>query len=200
MGYKYDFYRSPVPKSSNRKETYHARVVSSGTVDAREIAERIHSASSATVGDVLLVMDQLVEQIIFQLSRGMRVSIPGLGVFELTLENRPVASPREIRSESIRVKSVILRPDRNMKSALSKFTAVRTEVKNHSRTVSDAEIDALLTGYFMEHEYLTSRDFRSLCRLTESTAIRRLRRLRSEGKIKATGHPRFPLYIKGDAL
>ncbi|MDR0537319.1 MAG: HU family DNA-binding protein [Tannerellaceae bacterium] len=200
MGYKYDFYRSPVPKGSGRQETYHARVVPSGTIEVRELAELIQSASSATVGDVMLVVEQLVEQIIFQLSRGMRVSISGLGVFELTLENRPVTSPKEIRSESIRVRSVVLRPDKDMKRALSKFTAVRSEVKNHSRSVTDAEVEGILRRYFEEHDFLTSKEFRGLCGFTESTASRRLRRLRAEEKLKATGHLRSPLYLKGDKL
>jgi len=195
MGYQYEFYRSPVPQGSEREERLHARVVPSGTIHLRGLAEVIQAGSTATVGDVMLVVGQLVEHVREQLGKGMRVHIDGLGYLELTLKCRPVQKSGEIRSESIHVKSISLRPDSEMKSALATFKAVRSKVKRHSALLSDEEIDKRLRDFFENNPFMTSRDFSALCGFTKTTAARRLQKLVAEGKLQWSGHMRSPLYM-----
>ena len=42
MAAKYDFYKTPVSKDSMKRPRFHARIVSSGTIDTDDLAKRIH--------------------------------------------------------------------------------------------------------------------------------------------------------------
>ena len=40
MAAKYDFYKTPVSKDSTKRPRFHARIVSSGTIDTDDLANR----------------------------------------------------------------------------------------------------------------------------------------------------------------
>ena len=44
MAAKYDFYKTPVSKDSMKRPRFHARIVSSGTIDTDDLAKRIRHA------------------------------------------------------------------------------------------------------------------------------------------------------------
>ena len=48
MAAKYDFYKTPVSKDSTKRPRFHARIVSSGTIDTDDLAKRIHGPVSYT--------------------------------------------------------------------------------------------------------------------------------------------------------
>jgi predicted histone-like DNA-binding protein len=190
----YDYYKNPIPKDTNRKQRLHARAVTSETVDLETMAENLQHRSTVTTGDVKAVVTLLCQEMVNQLSSGNRVHIDGLGFFHLTLTCPPVRTPNEKRAESVKVKSVAFRPDIQFKEEIKSLKVKRVEEKNHSKDYSDAEIEERLAAYFLTHPYIKSREFQALCGLTSSTATRRLRNLVASGKLKTTGHPKFPLY------
>ena len=49
MAAKYDFYKTPVSKDSTKRPRFHARIVSSGTIDTDDLAKRIHGHIGGTV-------------------------------------------------------------------------------------------------------------------------------------------------------
>jgi len=200
MGLRYDFYENPLPKGSNRKPRLHTRVVTGSTTTTDEIATRIHDASSLTVGDVKASLLSLIEVMANELASGRRVHLEGLGYFQLTLSSPSVKSPKEIRAESIRVKSVAFRAETSFKKRFLNIPLERVREKRHSNRYSEIEIDGLLTSHFLDNTYITSRKFQTLCGFTESTAKRRLRQLIANGKLRKTGHRQFPLYepVKGN--
>jgi predicted histone-like DNA-binding protein len=200
MALNYDFYRNPVPGNSGREPRLHARAVTSGTITTGQIAESICQSSSATRGDVQLVVTQLVEETRKWLSLGYRVHIEGLGYLSVTLAAPPVRTSREIRAESIRVKSVKLRPDMEMKQALAHFSIAKAQVKRHSKPHTSEEIDAGLQQYFASHPSMSSAGFLRLFAFTRTTGMRRLRQLVESGKLIKSGHPSFPLYLPGENL
>ncbi len=194
MGIHYDFYENPPKKDSNRKPRLHARVVAGGTVGTDYIGGLIHDMSTLTKGDVNAVLTMFREQLIDQLSFGHRVHWEGVGYFELSLSCPPIRSPREIRAESIHVKNIVFRPEKSLKKEFRKLPMTRVRRKNHSNRYSDIEVDGLLTGHFLDNPHITSMEFRRLCGFTQATALRRLRKLIAAGKLRKTGHARFPLY------
>jgi len=195
MGLEYDFYQNPIPPGSNRKPRLHARVVTNGTVTTDELAEIIHDSSTLTTGDVKGVLEMLSHTLLRMLSYGKRVHLTGLGYFQLTLECPPVKTEKDIRAESIKVRSVVFRAEESLKDKARHISLKRVRRKNKSRSYSDIEIDALLTGHFMDNEHITASGFRSLCSLRPATAGRRLRRLVESGKLKPLGRRNSSIYI-----
>lgn len=195
MTAEYDFYSNPIPRASNRKPRLHARIVTSGTIDTEDLAKEIHSRSTLTIGDIQATLVSLSNAITLHLQEGDRIHIKGLGYLQMTLQCPPVKSPKEIRAESIKFKSIAFRPEIALKKALKSTTFVRTTRKNHSNKYSEIEVDGLLTGHFLDHTYISREEFQYLCGFTKGTANRRLAKLIQDGKLKKEGLYRFPVYV-----
>lgn len=176
MGIKYDLYRSP-SISDKDPGKMHARVVSRHTTDTNTIIKQIEYASSLTEADVISALNALTQVMKHELENGNRVHLDGLGYFYLTLSCPPVDSPKEIRAESVKVKTLAFRPEVKLKKHLKGAKLQRVTIKNHSASISESDIDQILVDYFKENTYLTRRKFQELCGFTDSTAARRLKML-----------------------
>ncbi len=198
MGLPYDFYENPPRKDSNKKRL-HARVVPAGTMGMDEITRFIESSSSLTSGDVKATLTSLVDLMVRELSYGWRIHLEGLGYFELTLSCPSVRSPKEIRAESIHIKSIIFRPEAELKKKFKTVPVERVRRKNHSLKYSGIEIDGILTTHFMDHPYITARQLQRICGYTRTTAHRRIKQLIADGKLQKSEHHRT-LYepVKGN--
>jgi predicted histone-like DNA-binding protein len=194
MGLNYDFYENPQSKGGEQKKILHARVVSSGCMTTDALARTIEEASSLTVGDVKSVLMALTQIMQSRLADGWRIHLDGLGYFQLTLSCPSVSSSKEIRAESIRVKSIVFRPETDFKNSFKTVHPVRTPVKKHSKQQTEQEIEKILTAYFEENPYLTGPQFGTLCGFTHSTAARRLKQLVESGKLKKISLCGQPLY------
>ena len=86
MAAKYDFYKTPVSKDSTKRPRFHARIVSSGTIDTDDLAKRIHGRCTVTPADVAAVLISLSEVTAEYLREGKRVHIDGLGYLQVTLQ------------------------------------------------------------------------------------------------------------------
>lgn len=195
MSAEYDFYKNPIPAGSNRKPRLHARIVTRGTTDTEKLAEDVHSRCSLSTADVMAALVSLSEIIVERLQEGERIHIKGLGYFQMTVKCPPVKTEKEIRAESIRFKSVAFRPEAELKKELNNTQFVRARYKSHSSKYSEIEVDGLLTGYFLKHDYILRVEFQRLCGFTKGTANRRLAELIKAGKLKKEGLYRFPIYV-----
>ncbi|GCB34222.1 hypothetical protein KGMB02408_11670 [Bacteroides faecalis] len=63
------------------------------------------------------------------------------------------------------------------------------------KQLTNEEIDQRLTKYFKTHQFMRRCDFQSLCGMARSTAMRHIRRLREEGKLKNEGGVMQPIYV-----
>jgi predicted histone-like DNA-binding protein len=194
MGLFYDFYQNPPEEGSDKKPKLHARVVPSGTIDSDEIAKEIHEMSTLTTGEVQAALSLFAERLIYHLSHSQRVHWKNVGYFEFALSCPPVSSTKEIRAESIHPKTLVFRPEKEVKEKIKHIPLTRTPEKRHSRHYSEAEIDELLATHFTSYPHITSREFRQLCGFARTTASRHLKRLITEGKLQTIGHNRSPLY------
>ena len=170
MAAKYDFYKTPVSKDSMKRPRFHARIVSSGTIDTDDLAKRIHGRCTVTPADVAAVLISLSEVAAEYLREGKRGHIDGF-------------------------KSVAFRPEVELKDSLKTMTLERAKYKSHSRQLGPERIDQLLASYFAEHEYMTRVAFQRLCGLTSSTASRRLHQFVEAGKLRDIGTRHQSLYV-----
>jgi predicted histone-like DNA-binding protein len=194
MSLRYDFYENPVSKDSNERPKLHARVVTNGTMNIDQLAQFIHEVCTLSTADVKASLTALIEVMADELASGRRIHLDGFGYFNLTLSSPPIDSPKEIRAESIHVRSVAFRAEESFKKRFKSIPLKRTKEKKHSRRYSATEIDDLLANYFRNHAHITRREFCSLCGFTAPTGKRHLHRLVAGGKLRNTGYRNFSLY------
>lgn len=198
MPANYEFYKNPRNKFSEGEETYHARIVPSGTVDIKRLAEEIQQYSSLSTADVKAVLEMLVIVASHNLSYGSTVKLDGLGTLQMTLNCPKVTDTKEIHAQSVKFKSVTFRPAKDLKNKLktTKFYHVQENVKSYSHT--DEEIEARLIHYYNRKPTMTRYDFQRLCGFTRTTAIRYIRELTKAGKIINVASKNNPVYVKGN--
>ena len=109
MAAKYDFYKTPFSKDSMKRPLFHARIVSSCSIDTDDLAKRIHGRCTVTPADVAAVLISLSEVTAEYLREGKRVHIDGLGYLQVTLQCKAVHSTHALRAESNRFNSVAFR-------------------------------------------------------------------------------------------
>lgn len=191
----FDFYVSPSDSGKGEKEKYHARVVRSHTVQIDDIVNNISKRCTLSKGDIRAVLDELGDEIVYNLCEGNRVYLPGIGYFYLSLSTPKEADPKTTRSQSIGIKAVEFRADSILKNNLESHARFeRSDIKVHSSRLDSYEIDALLEDYFHKNEFLTRIKFEKLCGFTKTTAQRHLQRLMDEGRLVNVNTRHNPIY------
>lgn len=104
------------PLDQEHKQRY-ATSVNAGKIDTRMIAKTLSQKSSLTTGDVINVLENLMEEIPRRLSQGYSVSLWELGTFRLSLSSQGVKEQKEFNTRTIKKKVVFL-PSKSFKSEL----------------------------------------------------------------------------------
>ena len=104
------------PLDQEHKQRY-ATSVNAGKIDTRMIAKTLAQKSSLTTGDVINVLENLMEEIPRRLSQGYSVSLWELGTFRLSLSSQGVKEQKEFNTRTIK-KKVIFLPSKSFKSEL----------------------------------------------------------------------------------
>lgn len=191
----FDFYVSPSDSGKGEKEKYHARVVRSHTVQIDDIVNNISKRCTLSKGDIRTVLDELGDELVYNLCEGDRVCLPGIGYFYLSLSAPKDTDPKTTRSQSIGIKAVEFRADSILKNSLENHAKFeRSDIKVHSSRLDSYEIDTLLEDYFHKNEFLTRIKFEKLCGFTKTTAQRHLQRLVNEGRLVNVNTRHNPIY------
>lgn len=191
----FDFYISPSDSGKGEKEKYHARVVRSHTVQIDDIVNNISKRCTLSKGDIRAVLDELGDELVYNLCEGDRVCLPGIGYFYLSLSAPKDTDPKTTRSQSIGIKAVEFRADSILKNSLESHAKFeRSDIKVHSSRLNSYETDALLEDYFHKNEFLTRSKFEKLCNFTKTTAQRHLQRLVDESKLVNVNTRHNPIY------
>ena len=194
MAALYDLFRTPQPKGE-KKVRYHARSVVTGKMSTqhliRTIAQRSAFKESVVTGVLMALEDALRDA----LAEGNSVQLDGIDAFRISAKSPSVRDRHEIRAESIEFKGVVYQADKKLLKKLSTTKFMRTKYSHCSVELSDIEIDGILTEYFKEHDYITTKELELLCGLSNATALRRLKDRVKEGKLTHPGHLRAPFYF-----
>lgn len=191
----FDFYVSPSDSGKGEKEKYHARVVRSHTVQIDDIVNNISKRCTLSKGDIRAVLDELGDELVYNLCEGDRIYLPGIGYFYLSLSAPKDANPKTTRSQNIGIKAVEFRADSILKKGLENHAKLeRSDIKVHSPRLDSYEIDTLLVDYFHKNEFLTRIKFEKLCGFTKTTAQRHLQRLVDESKLVNVNTRHNPIY------
>lgn len=104
------------PLDQEHKQRY-ATSVNAGKIDTRMIAKTLAQKSSLTTGDVMNVLENLMEEIPRWLAQGYSVSLGELGTFRLSLSSEGVKEQKQFNTRTIKKKVVFL-PSKSFKSEL----------------------------------------------------------------------------------
>ena len=195
MPVKYDFFLTPQPKEKQQKVRYHARVVVERTLDNKDIATEISKRCTINKAEAMAVMDEMAEIFLQKLEEGHAIKLEGIGTFRISAKSPSVRAKNEVRAESIKFGGVVFRPEKKM---LRKLSNTKFEKVTNSQTSSDVsyiEIDELLTEWFKDHIYITTKEMQYLCGLSNHTALRRLKDRVKEGRMTHPGHRYSAFYF-----
>lgn len=200
MAILFDWFEDPQPADKQQEEkTLHPRIKLNGSVGTDVLRRRIQARCSLTETDVSAVLDALSHIMGEELADGKQVHLDGIGYFYPCLTcTEPVTVQTKRKLTKVKLKAIKFRADRTLKSELGVLKVKCLKGNLDFRRLTDEEIDRRLTNYFQTHRFLRRTDFQELCGMVRSTAMRHLRRLRSEGKLENVGGLTQPIYVPSE--
>lgn len=192
---EYDFYENPGKSSEFQKSKYHVRICHRQTVDTDNIVKAISKQCTLTPADIHAVIVALQDEIAFQLQHGKIVHLDGLCQFDISLKSRLDESSGKENGYDIVLKSVNINPDKKLTEMVRKNLCHRVKSRGkHSDSISEIEINCVLTEHFKKKSTITRAEFQNQCSITKYMACIHINRLLSEGKLKNIGYRNHPIY------
>lgn len=197
MAILFDWYKDPKPADKQEGEqTLHPRIKMNGSTGTDILRRRIQERCSLTETDVSAVLDALSHTMGQELAEGRQVHLDGIGYFYPTLTTtETVTVDTKRKSTKVKLKGIQFRADQTLKNEFGILKVKCLKGSLNFNRMTNEEIDRRLTNYFRTNQFLQRNDFQSLCGMVRTTAMRHIRRLRSEGKLKNVGGAMQPIYV-----
>ncbi|MGL5730854.1 MAG: HU family DNA-binding protein [Bacteroidales bacterium] len=129
MAIKYVLVERPNPQDRNAPKKFYANAVVRGSMGLEGLAERIAGSSTASKGDIMLVLTALGEQLQQLMMEGYSVKVDGLGTFRVTINGIGSDTPEEFSSSLIRKFSIRYRPEVDLMAKVNRSPLERTTIK-----------------------------------------------------------------------
>ena len=197
MAILFDWYEDPKPSDKKENEkTLHPRIKFNGSTGTDVLRRRIQQRCSLSETDVSAVLDALSHIMGEELAEGRQVHLDGIGYFYPCLTStEPVTTETKRKITKVKLKAIKFRADQTLKNEFGTLKVKCLKGSLEFKRISNEEIDLRLTNYFKTHQFLRRTDFQSLCGMVRTTAMRHLRRLRSEEKLENVGGLMQPIYV-----
>ena len=101
---------------------YYANAKAAGTVSVYELCELIAEGSTASSGDVKLILDELIRVMRRSLGKGEVVQVGELGNFQLQFGSTGTATEKEFSQSLIKNKRILFRPGKMLRDAVNNYT------------------------------------------------------------------------------
>ena len=199
MAILFDWYEDPKPSDKQQGEkTLHPRLKYNGSIGTDLLRQRIQERCSLTATDVTAVLDALSHIMGQELADGKQVHLDGIGYFRPCLTStEPVTIDTKRKATKVKLKSILFRADQTLKNEFGILKVKSLKGGLDFSQPTNEEIDRRLAKYFQTHQFMRRYDFQNLCGMARSTAMRHIRRLRDEGKLKNEGGVMQPIYVPG---
>ena len=133
-----------------------------------------------------------------ELAEGRQEGLDGIGYFHPCLTTtEPVTVDTKRKVTKVKLKAIQFRADQTLKNEFGVLKVKSLKGGLDFTQLTNEEIDLQLTQYFRTHPFMRRHDFQYLCGMARSTAMRHIRRLRDEGKLKNMGGAMQPIYVPG---
>ena len=199
MAILFDWYEDPKPSDKEQGEkTLHPRLKYNGSIGTDLLRQRIQERCSLTATDVTAVLDALSHIMGQELADGKQVHLDGIGYFRPCLTStEPVTIDTKRKATKVKLKSILFRADQTLKNEFGILKVKSLKGGLDFSQPTNEEIDRRLAKYFQTHQFMRRYDFQNLCGMARSTAMRHIRRLRDEGKLKNEGGVMKQIYVQG---
>lgn len=199
MAILFDWYEDPKPSDKEQGEkTLHPRLKYNGSIGTDLLAPTYPGALFADGDGVTAVLDALSHIMGQELADGKQVHLDGIGYFRPCLTStEPVTIDTKRKATKVKLKSILFRADQTLKNEFGILKVKSLKGGLDFSQPTNEEIDRRLAKYFQTHQFMRRYDFQNLCGMARSTAMRHIRRLRDEGKLKNEGGVMQPIYVPG---
>ncbi|MBP3773849.1 MAG: HU family DNA-binding protein [Bacteroidaceae bacterium] len=196
MAIDYDFYEASNLKAA--KCDVYARPVGGQTVTTEQLARFIEKGTTATRGDIRLVLSALADEIVFQLREGNRVQVDDLGTFSIAMEGQAGRDRNgRLLLKGARIRSVRFRPCRQLMQKMGSVQFTRSNhLGHHSARVSQEEVLAAVDRMTQGGGTFTVARFRSELGLSGGMAYKWLRQLAEDGVVSNVGARNCAVYVR----
>ena len=185
-------------QTNSREKTETPCIRASNTTGTDVLRRRIQERCSLTETDVTAVLDALSHIMGQELAEGRQVHLDGIGYFHPCLTTtEPVTVDTKRKVTKVKLKAIQFRADQTLKNEFGVLKVKSLKGGLDFTQLTNEEIDLQLTQYFRTHPFMRRHDFQYLCGMARSTAMRHIRRLRDEGKLKNMGGAMQPIYVPG---
>lgn len=200
MAILFDWYENPDSYDKSPEEkTLHPRLRLNGSTSTDNLRRDIQARCSLTETDVSAVLDALSHAVGRELAEGRQVHLDGIGYFRISLTTTEAVLPSTKRKlTKVKMGGVKFRADQKLRNQIGAIKAKALNANEHSSKLTNEQVDQCLVHYFSTHNFMTRSDFQRICGMMRSTAMRHIRRLRDEGKLKNEGTLLHPIYVPGE--
>lgn len=196
MPAEYDL-REGLNGNDKERGTLHPHIISKGTIDSKQIAKDIASATTFSEGEVLGLIAAYENKISSYLKEGYEVKMGEMGYFSLKLKARPVRDPKEIRAYSISINNVNFKASAHLKKDMRGVPLQRARYGfSKSMKISQEECRKRLLTYLESNPIIVRREYSAITGLLKNKALESLEEFRKEGLIEKRGRGSQVYYIK----
>nr|WP_302828844.1 HU family DNA-binding protein [uncultured Bacteroides sp.] len=181
---EYEMQEMNLPNKEGKRVLY-PRLVQRGQITAEDIAKKISQKSTFSKGDILGLLDELADELAYQMGEGKSVKLERIGTFVASLclrdgKERETGKEEESRrnARSIAVGDIKFRPDKallqetnlncNLERSQHKF-------RRSSQRYTPEERLERARNYLAEHPYMTVGDYCAITGLRRTAASLELR-------------------------
>ena len=176
----------------------YVRIFDHKAMSDRELAEKIQSSCSLTVGDVRAAMSTIRRYLEEELPRGNRFHIPDVGYFSLAVRanHKREDDDAKVRGSDIAVKTIRFKPDASLLTAVKRGAKFeKATFTSKSATYSEAELERLVRAFLADNPCITRRDMEVEYKLRGAAARKWLALFTERGWLKKGGAGNSPVYF-----
>ena len=198
MSVYYDLYASGNPQKKDEQQPLHARVIPSGTLDAKKFIELVSKSNGFSQATIEGCLQAITDELQHWLKQGWTVEVGELGHFSLSLKcGRPVMEKKEIRSPSIHLNKINLRINKKFRESMEPLQLERMESPYRNEgSLNEDNCRTVLIQHLEEQGCITRTDFMRLAGINRDKAIGLLNKYIEEGIIRKYGGGKTVVYLK----
>lgn len=124
---KYRLIQKANPLEPEGRRKWYASPVKAGTINNYQLSKGIAAKSSLSRGDVMNVIENMVDEIPRYLTEGYSVNLNNFGTLRLSLSSEGVNDPESFTAGHIKNMRVVFTPSPEFKETLQKMHFEKTE-------------------------------------------------------------------------
>lgn len=116
MAVKFKVVEKGNPLKPNDPKKHYASAVAAGEITLKQLSKRISTMSTVNSGDILAVLDLLVQTMSEELSEGNIVRLGDFGSFQLSISAEGQATADKVNGTTVKNTKIVFRPGKDLKN------------------------------------------------------------------------------------